>query len=395
VCIGGIGGKALPRVHRTARQRIEPTPFDLEKAAAKFSPTMIHRTATPSPRGSILHPLSSILALILSLPALAQTNIDLMLRPFQERVPLEVNGFAAALNEGNTDTGDDYQLSLIDITARYRLAPAQKFDPRLGASATYLHFDTDDDRIPTSLLDVSFAVGFGVYEDKVAGWQGALTLGAGYAGASGGPAGDDDFFSDGNAWYGKASFILGKKLNKTDGLLFVIDYDGNRSFKPDVPLPGLVYQKLIFGNPDPSVTGGPFQPQLLLSVGVPYASIHWEPIDRLSIDATYLIPDDLSLRIDYDLLPARKTLGVYASFDSRRNSFHSEQLRHGNDRLFFFQRRAEVGFRWTPTERVNLLAALGYAFGQELTEGFDTSDDDKVADIGDRPYVRVGLQVGF
>jgi hypothetical protein len=234
-----------------------------------------------------------------------------------------------------------------------------------------------------------------VYEDTAPGGVGGVPLGVGSAGAAGAPAGGDDFFADGNGWYGKASFILGRKINKTDGILFVIDYDGNRSYKPDIPLPGLVYRKLIFGNPDPSVTGGAFEPQLLLSVGVPYASVHWEPLDRLSVDVSYLIPDDFSARVDYDVLPARKELGVYASFDSRRNSFHSEQLRHGGDRLFFYQRRAEVGFRWTPTPRVNLLAALGYAFGQELTKGFDTSDDDKITDFGDRPYLRVGLQVGF
>jgi hypothetical protein len=339
----------------------------------------------------------ALLVLALTLPARAQTNVDLMLKPFAERTPVEVNAGAYALAAGHTDNGSaDYQLSIVDVNARYRFAPDARIDPRVGVSAAYLNFDTDDRAIPGALLDASVAVGFGVYEDKASGWQGGLTLGGGYAGAAD-SAGRDNFFSDGNGWYGKASFLLGKHLNKTDSLLFVVDYDGNRTYKPDIPFPGIAYQKLIFGNPDPQrpgEPGGPFQPQLLLTLGVPYAAVHWEPLEHLTVDVSYLLPDTFSARVDYDLVPRGK-LGVYGSLDSRRNAFHSDTLRHGNDRLLFYQQRAEVGLRWTPVAKVNFLVAGGYAFGQELTRGFDTSNDRKVADLGDRPYARIGLEVGF
>jgi hypothetical protein len=338
----------------------------------------------------------AVLAFLFTLPALGQTNIDLMLKPFAEKTPIEMNATGAILASGHTDNASaDYQLSLLDLSARYRFAPEQRIDPRLGVSATYLNFDTEDRAIPGSLLDASVAVGFGIYEDKPSGWQAGLTLGIGYAGSSG----DDreNFFSDGNAWYGKASLLVGKHLNKTDSLLFLLDYDGNRTYKPDIPFPGIAYQKLIFGNPDPQrpgEPGGPFQPQLLLTLGVPFTALHWEPIEHLTVDVSYLIPDNFSARIDYDLVPRGK-FGVFASLDSRRNGFHSNTLRLGGDRILFYQQRAELGLRWTPAARVNLLLAGGYAFGQELTTGFDTSDDRKLADLGDRPYVRVGLQVGF
>jgi len=337
-----------------------------------------------------------ILVCAISLPALAQTSVDLMLKPFSEKTPIEINATGAVLASGHTDNAGspDYQLSLLDLTARYRFAPEQRIDPRVGVAATYLNFDTKDPAIPGGLLDASVAVGFGVYEDKAFGWQAGLTLGMGYAGSS--DTGRDNFFSDGNAWYAKASLLVGKHLNKTDSLLFIVDYDGNRTYKPDIPFPGVAYQKLIFGNPDPQAAGegGPFQPQLLLTLGVPYAALHWEPLERLTVDISYLIPDNFSAKVDYDLVPRGK-LGVYGSLDSRRNGFHTNTLRHGDDRILFYQQRAEVGLRWTPAPKVNLLAAAGYAFGQELTTGFDTSDDRKLADLGDRPYVRVGLEVGF
>jgi hypothetical protein len=345
---------------------------------------------------AILHlPFSILVCFFFTFPTRAQTNIDLMLKPFSEKTPIEINAYGALLASGHTDNaGADYQLSLVDLTARYRFAPDQRIDPRLGISASYLNFNTDDRAIPAGLLDASVAVGFGVYEDKASGWQAGLTVGGGYAGETG--TGEDNLFSDQNAWYPKASLLVGKHLNKTDSLLFLIDYDANRTYKPDIPFPGFAYQKLIFGNPDPSHPDatGPFQPQLLLTLGVPYAALHWEPMEHLSIDISYLIPDDFGARVDYDLVPRGK-LGLFASLDTRRNGFHVNTLRHGDDRILFYQRRAEVGLRWTPANKVNLVVAGGYAFGQELTTGFDTSDDNKLADLGDCPYVRFGLEVGF
>jgi hypothetical protein len=328
--------------------------------------------------------------------AAAQTSVDLMLKPFAEKTPIEISATGAILAAGHTDNASaDYQLSLLDLAGRYRFLPEARIDPRVGVAAIFLNFDADDPSIPESLLDASVAVGFGVYENKTTGWQAGLTLGVGYAGAAGGDR--DNLFSDGNAWYGKASLLVGKKLNNTDALLFVVDYDGNRTYKPDIPFPGFAYQKLIFGNPNPQrpgEPGGTFEPQLLLTLGVPFTALHWEPIEHLTLDVSYLIPDTFSAKVDYDLIPRGK-LGVFASLDSRRSGFHSNALRHGDDRILFFQRRAELGLRWTPAARVNLLVAGGYAFGQELTTGCDTSDDHHLADLGDRPYLRVGVEVGF
>ena len=39
--------------------------------------------------------------------------------------------------------------------------------------------------------------------------------------------------------------------------------------------------------------------------------------------------------------------------------------------------------------------AAGYAFSQELTTGFDSDNEDKLTDLSDQPYLRIGLEVGF
>src|SRR5206468_8521717 len=122
--------------------------FHLIHPICKF-PTMIHRRFI------------CLLLFALSLPTLAQTSVDLMLKPFSEKTPIEINATGAVLDSGHTDNaGADYQLSLFDLSARDRFAPEQRIDPRIGVAATYLNFDTDDRAIPGGLLDASVAVGF-------------------------------------------------------------------------------------------------------------------------------------------------------------------------------------------------------------------------------------------
>jgi hypothetical protein len=339
-----------------------------------------------------------------------------MIRPFPSDLPAEarLDGLFLSSGESHRDEefgGDpadrDYTLSMYELKGRVRLAPEARFDPRLGVAGTYVVLNAQDPALPDQLVDASAAIGFGVFEQR--GWVGALTLGYGYAGAA------DEVFGDSNAWYPKASLAFGKKLSRTDTLAILVDYDANRTYKPDVPIPGIVWQKLLFGRPDdegtpdrpadvipgigpPRDKAGEFEPRLLLTLGLPYTNVNYRPIDRLTLDATWLMPDDFSARVDFDLLGNRR-LGLYASFETRRNAFHWDALADGDDRILLFQRRAEVGVRWTPAKSssysLNVLAAIGYAFSQELTIGFDSTDDDKLAELSDQPYLRLGLELGF
>jgi hypothetical protein len=338
-----------------------------------------------------------------------------MIRPFPRDHPIELRADSYFLGSGHSDRDEefggnpsgadrDFSLSLYDVKGRMRVAPQERIDPRIGVAATYIALNASDPALPDQLLDASVAVGFGVF--SAGGWVGALTVGYGYAGAG------DELFADGNAWYPKASLVFGKRITKTDTLGIAIDYDANRTYKPDVPLPGLVWQKLVFGRAEEEEAAGvelgespaaaegskSFEPRLLLTVGFPYANVNYRPFERLTLDASFLMPDEFSARIDYDLFGDR-VFGVYASFDTRRNAFHWNALDDGDDRIMLRQRRAEVGVRWTPVKRglysLNVMAAVGYAFGQEITVGFDSSDDDKLAELSDEPYVRFGLTLGF
>ena len=365
--------------------------------------------------------ISALIAVVACWPSqwtLAQTSVELMIRPFPPNHPAEFRADAFFVESGESDRDEefggnpsdrDYSMSVYDFKGRVRVAPQRRIDPRLGLAGTYFTINAADPALPDQFLDASAAIGFGVFQRD--GWVGALTLGYGYAGAG------DELFADSNAWYPKASLVFGKKLSRTDSVAVLVDYDGNRTYKPDVPFPGIVWQKLLFGRPDedaaeaaespPDTTpgvgpsrdqAGGFEPRLLLTLGVPYSNVNYRPIDRVTIEASWLIPDDFSARVDFDLL-GNRALGLYASFDTRRNAFHWDELADGDERVLVRKRRAEVGVRWTPAKRgdysLNVLAAVGYAFSQELTVGFDSTDDDKLAELSDEPYLRVGLELGF
>ena len=76
-------------------------------------------------------------------------------------------------------------------------------------------------------------------------------------------------------------------------------------------------------------------------------------------------------------------------------TFFVDGLPENYDRLFFQQRRAEVGVRWEPRKDFNFSLAVGYAFGQEFSTGFDFRQTDEFTDVSDEPYVRVGFDIRF
>jgi hypothetical protein len=272
-------------------------------------------------------------------------------------------------DEGHTSNADRFRLTYYETQGRVRVMPSERADPRIGYDLRYLDVDTNDPALPSALSDTSVAFGMGIAEKD--GWLFGLSVGVGYAAAGA--------FNDGNGWYGKADLAFGKQLDDVSSVGVVINYDGNRSFMPDIPLPGFAYRRRI-------------DEKLLLAIGFPFASVEWKPIEKLTLNLSYFIPDDGEIKVDYEIL---KNLGLFGSFAGRRDAFHYDELPNSSDRLIYVQRRAEVGVRWSPVEQASLLVAGGYLFDQEFNVGWDTRDMDRVAKPSDEPYVRIGLEMRF
>lgn len=313
-----------------------------------------------------------VLAITLGLGtrAIAQTGPLLLLRPMPEEANVEVFTFASVFADSETDNADaDFSLGIYESFGRVTEKP-DRFLPRLGYNFVGFDIDTDDAVLPDRLFDTAIAGGFKLPD--VSDFTGGLTVGVGYAG--------NNPFGDANAWYYKATVVFGKKINETDDIALLLDYDGNRTFMPDTPIPGLIFRRKV-------------SEKLLLAAGFPVTSIEWKPIDHLTLELVYTAVDRIDVRASYEFA---KTWSVFGLFERRRDAFHIDGIDAGNhDRLLFQQRRIETGLRWEPSDDIAGTLSVGYAFAQKFGVGFDSRDLDTIAEIDDAPYVRVGFEARF
>ncbi|HWP41449.1 MAG TPA: hypothetical protein VNL70_11025, partial [Tepidisphaeraceae bacterium] len=224
---------------------------------------------------------------------MAQTGPELLLKPWPRPQQVQAQAEFMMLGEGSTEATDDFDLAFYDLSGRVRLLTESRADPRFGFSYTHLN-TSGDPRLPGQLVDTSVGLGVGIADWS--GWLAGITVGLGYAAAGA--------FDDANGWYGMADFAIGREFDENSALGFVLNYDGNRTIFPDVPLPGFQYRKKLDN-------------ALLLAVGFPFSSIEYRPTAALSLSGTYYIPDDLTVRVDYKLA---QQLAVFGEFRSRREA---------------------------------------------------------------------------
>jgi hypothetical protein len=316
-------------------------------------------------------------SLLLARPLLAQTGPQLMLKPFPKdlSVDLSVIDVTATEDGHSKESGDSIGITIADTQGRIRLNPGDEASPRLGYEFKYFNVDSTLPGMPNNFYDQS--IGVAVPVAKTDNWIFGVSIALGYAGQS--P------FGDGNGWYGRADAVAVKKFDETSGIAIVLDYDGNRTYKPDTPLPGFAYFRRI-------------SDKLTMTVGLPLTSIEWEPIKHLRIRAQYELTDNYGARIGYEFT---KGWEVFGALGQRTDAFFFDHQRYGDDRLFFQQRQAELGVTYRMGQggvgerEVEFTAAVGYAFSRELSVGFDSSNSRLIADVSDEPYVRFGFQIRY
>jgi hypothetical protein len=300
----------------------------------------------------------------------AQTGPELLVKPFDKDVNYEINASAIFQKTGEDDFGggNDLGVNVYEVSARAREV-RENYIPRFGFEMAYLDIRDTNDILPEHLIDQSVAAGVALPNNGH--FIGGQTVGLGYAG--------DGPFGDGNAWYAKATAAFGKKLDENTEIGIFLDYDGNRTYLPDVPLPGFAYRKRL-------------DQKLQLVAGAPLSSVEWTPDDKWKFELFFTLIETFDARITYKVAPH---FNVFGALESRRWAFHMDELEDQNDRLLFTQRRAEVGAQWEPRKDARVIVAGGYAFGQTFSAGFDFRDDDEVTDVTDEPYVRAGLELRF
>jgi hypothetical protein len=307
---------------------------------------------------------ATVVSLAATTAALAQTGPALLLKPLlSEDENVESRG--GALFFGSADAGSaDFDMSAFELSGRFR-ERRENFIPRIGWDLTHYKFESDTPVLDQNLTDTSVAIGLEV--GRFSGWRSGLTVGIGYAGNA--PFGESD------AYYGKATLLLGKQLDKRTDLGLVIDYNGNRAAFPDIPIPGIAYRH-------------EFDPKLSYTIGVPLSSVTWRPDRPIMVEVTWQMVDRVDARFEYEL---SLVWILFMNFELREEAFTVDGI-GDHDRLLFQQRRAELGIRWHPWEHTSFLLAGGYAFNQEFSIGYDQNDSDEVADVSDEPYLRLGFE---
>jgi hypothetical protein len=276
---------------------------------------------------------------------------------------------------GETVHGEDARAQIFwwDSIGRFRLGTADENAPRLAYRYITMNFDSDSKFLPKHLDQVSVATGLHLGELD----DGNLSaiLGAGYSG--------DNPFADSDGVFALAHLIWEKPLEDKNALVLSLDYDGISAFLPDIPLPGAQY-----------IRRGD---RLSYAIGFPRSSARIELLPALMLDASYDVPFTADLVLDYRLSPAWSIFGGYHNF---YNAYRMND-RDLTDRLMVQMSRAEVGIHYTNPDFVlkgaffDVSLALGYAFEQHYSSGFDVRDTDPLAQVSDVPYAALMLRGRF
>lgn len=315
--------------------------------------------------------LVAVLVLAAAGRARAQTGPDLLVRPWLNGGVFESSSDALLETSGHTDSTADERLSIYHSEGRYRLFPDNVATPRLGYEVTDLDIDTNDRSLPRHLTNVELGFAQPVARLGSDGFL-AVTGAEGYSG--------DSVFNDSHAWYTAVNVIAGEQFanNKDEALLVALNYNGNRTFMPDVPIPGFAYANRL-------------NPRVTYVLGVPYSSITYEPLTGLQIEGGWTLLQTFEANIGYAFT---KHFALFGRYNDELDPFH-RRGEEADTRLFFETHEIEAGFRYTPVQRVQLAVTAGWAFDQEFTHGFDTRNLVPIRHISDEPFLHLRLNIGF
>lgn len=303
--------------------------------------------------------------------AFAQTGPALLFKPWENGARVEVDASAALFGSGRTDApgdDDDVDLQIYQSAGRVRLNEEKASPFAAGYELFYLNIDSNDDALPNRLVDQQVAVAAELFHCD--GWAIAVIAGAGYA--------SSNPFDDSRALYGRGDIVATRRLDEQSTLQVGLNYDGNRLFLPDIPLPGIAYSRKVSDT-------------LSYTVGVPYSTVYWIPADRWYLRGSVSLTFDLNAELGFEIAEG---VTIFGAFRSDMRAFHID----GDDdkrRVFFEQTLAEIGLRWRPCPTCEIFVTGGLAFDQEFTRGWDVRDTDDVRELSDEPFVRVGGRLRF
>lgn len=324
-------------------------------------------------------PIALALLLGISASAHAESALPSVMIPFSADRNAEFAIRGLTITDSHAKgTRYDTDVRYMDLKYRQRWTDSEDFQPVFGISLNTLGIDSIDPTLPEGAADLFFGGGarHTINDESSIAWG----VGIGYAGEVIDAEGDFTLDAAEDGLYLAMGIGYTREIDENSSITFLIDYDGNRSVFPDIPLPGVVYNRR-------------FQTELPLSitVGFPYTTVYWQPLDKLNVTATYFFPESVEGKVSYTFT---EQFELYSSLSSRNSAFALGDL-PDDRRLFFTQSLAELGFVIRPAQPIELTLAGGWAFSQEFTTGFDRRDDTTLRKLSDAPYLRLGMGFRF
>jgi len=227
---------------------------------------------------------------------------------------------------------------------------------------------TTSDPFPGNLWDVGFGT---AYRKKFEnGWISGISVDFG-------SASDKPFFSWDEMTL-SANLFTRIPHAEQNAWLFLLNYNNNREFWPNVPIPGVGYM---------------FQKDKLyrITVGVPFLFAEVRPWKDLSMEFSYFPVRTVHGGINYTLV---KDLTIYGNFDWGNDEFFRADRTDKSKRLFYYEKRLTAGLRYQFNRHCFVNLGGGYAFDRMYFEGQNYSDRDfNRLDIQDGPFGRA--QIGL
>lgn len=315
--------------------------------------------------------LITLAAISIHAGAFAQTGPSLLIQPWADKPQ-----YASTYDEpmfifGGHTKGDDEDIDILYYDSFGRV----KFDrdnpePNfwLGYRAMTIGIGGDQPGLPGDLNDISLAAAFRL-GDGSGEWQLSIAGGAGTA--------NDGHWGNSDAIYGIATINAAHRIDDRSALNIGINYNGNRTFLPDVPLPYLVYQHRS-------------SKSFAYSLGVPTSGVTWSPTNDLTFHASYTVPTTILASVTYGL---NKEWSIFGEYTQTLDGFYVED--QGDTRLFYEKSILAAGVRWIHEPLIDIRGGLGYAFDQRFSRGWDVRDLDSVAKPSDEMVLFFTVQGTF
>ena len=299
----------------------------------------------------------------------AQTGPSLLVNPWATGQAIDTSSDAIIRAATHTDSGKYAQVNDYESHGRWRILPDADASPRIGYDVLDYDIHSSDRSLPEHLWNTS--VGFAQPVARLGNYFAVVTAAAGYAG--------DKPFSDGDAYYATANLLIGRQFSEDKALIFDLNYDGNRTFLPDVPIPALEYKDRV-------------NEYLSYTVGAPINQLTYTPLTGVQIDAGWSLVTTFSGRVGYRFA---KPFEIYGEYVDRLTAFHISANQNSDSRQFFQERRAGAGINWTPTRLIKIGVLGGWAFNEEIYQGFDVRKYNVVRHLADGAYGQVQIDIGL